>query len=62
MSGWRVVVRPEAGDDIERAAAWYDRQSDGLGSEFAKEVLALLDSLAVNPLLGTRRHPVKNIR
>ena len=27
MNEWRVVVRPEAGDDIERAAAWYFRNS-----------------------------------
>ena len=59
---WRVVIRPEAGEDIERAADWYERQCEGLGSKFAEEILLVLDSLTVDPLLGARRHPVRNIR
>ena len=59
---WRVVVRPEAGDDIVQAADWYDARDEGLGAEFAEEVLRVLDALATNPLLHARRHTRKNIR
>ncbi len=59
---WRVVVRPEAGDDVTEAAAWYNGQRAGLGDEFTEEVLAVFDALEVNPLLNCRRHPRKNIR
>lgn len=59
---WRVVVRDEAGDDIVQAADWHDSEQEGLGSEFIAEVMGVLDSLAVNPLLHPRRHPLKNIR
>ena len=59
---WRVAVRPEAGDDVSEAAAWYDEQRAGLGSEFREEVLQVFDALAVNPLLNCRHHPRKNIR
>lgn len=54
---WRVLVRPEAGEDVEGAAAWYDNRRDGLGDEFVEEVLAVYDALAENPLLNSRRLP-----
>jgi toxin ParE1/3/4 len=59
---WRVVVRPEVERDLSEAAAWYDSQQDGLGSEFREDVLQVLDTLAANPLLNSRRHPRKDIR
>ena len=59
---WRVVVRPEAEDDVVEAAAWYERRSEGLGVRFSGEVIAVFDALAENPLLHCRRHPSKNIR
>ncbi len=58
---WRVVVRPEAGDDLIEAANWYDSRREGLGKEFVGEVLCVLDELAENPRLGSRRHPTKDI-
>lgn len=59
---WQVVVRPEAGDDVEAAAAWYDGRQPGLGDDFVEEVLRVFDALAVNPMLNSLRHPHKNIR
>ncbi len=59
---WRVVVRPEAGDDVVEAAAWYDERRVGLGAEFVEEVRRIFDALAVNPLLTARRDPGKDIR
>lgn len=59
---WQVVSRPEAENDVIEIAAWYDSRSEGLGDRFVDEFLALLDELAVNPLLSCRRDPRKNIR
>ena len=58
---WRVVVRPEAGDDLVEAAKWYDSRREGLGDEFIEEVLQILDALVENPWLGSRRPPQKEI-
>ena len=59
---WQVISRPEAEDDVIEIAAWYDSRSEGLGDRFVYEFLALLDELALNPLLSCRKHPRKNIR
>ncbi len=59
---WQVVARPQAEDDILDAAQWYDSKQAGLGNNFVEEVLAVLDALAINPLLHCRQHPTKNIR
>jgi toxin ParE1/3/4 len=59
---WRVVVRPEVADDISGAADWYDTQREGLGDELIEEVITAFDALVENPLLRSRRHPLKNIR
>ena len=57
---WTVVVRPEAGDDVTEAAAWYDERQQGLGDEFVEEVLRVYDALAMNPYLNSRRHPLQS--
>jgi plasmid stabilization system protein ParE len=59
---WTVVVRPEAGDDVTEAAAWYDQHQEGLGAQFVEAVIEVYDALAVNPHLNSRRHPRKNVR
>ena len=33
-----------------------------LGAQFVEEVIQVWDELTKNPLLGCRRHPIKNIR
>lgn len=58
---WRVVVRPEAGEDMIEVAKWYDSRQEGLGDQFVGEVLRIFDALAENPRLGSRRHPHKDI-
>ena len=57
-----MVVRPEVRADLDEAAAWYERQRAGLGSEFVAEVARVLPSLAENPFLNSRRHRGKHIR
>lgn len=59
---WKVVARPQAEDDVIAAADWYETQRAGLGAEFIDEVLAVLDSLELNPLSNCRQHPTRNIR
>jgi plasmid stabilization system protein ParE len=59
---WEIEFRPEFHDDTIRAADWYDGKQPDLGSDFIDEVIRVLDSLAENPLLNSRRHPTKNIR
>jgi plasmid stabilization system protein ParE len=43
-------VRPEAQDDIEAAALWYEAQREGLGERFVSEVDALIDRIRHHPL------------
>jgi len=44
-----VIVRPLARRDIARAARWYERQSDGLGSRFVAAVDAALAAAGADP-------------
>ena len=44
-----VIVRPLARRDITRAARWYERQSDGLGSRFVAAVDAALAAAGADP-------------
>ena len=46
-----VFVRPEAAQDIEEAASWYEEQSRGLGREFLEEVDRSLQRIAEQPEL-----------
>lgn len=59
---WRVVVLPEFYSDLEEAGEWYEQKLQGLGTRFAGEVLDVWADLAVNPLLGCKKHPRRNIR
>jgi plasmid stabilization system protein ParE len=40
---------PEAETDVAAAAAWYDAQREGLGSEFMGELRRLLNLIEVTP-------------
>ena len=57
-----MLFRPEIEQDVTEAADWYDSKQEDLGRRFREEVIQVFDALAVNPLLGCRRHPHKNIR
>ena len=60
-----VTFRVEAQTEFEEAAAWYEQQRDGLGSEFIAEVQAVLNQISAVPGLyaaiyhGVRRAPVR---
>ena len=51
-----VFVRPEAAQDIEEAASWYEEQSRGLGREFLEEVDRSLQRIAEQPELYPSVH------
>lgn len=59
---WRVSVRGEVANDLEKATAWYDHQQSGLGAELVAEVLRVLDELASNPRLNSQRTRKRDIR
>lgn len=51
-----VRVRPEATQDLEDAATWYEEQSRGLGQEFLDEVCRSLQRVAEEPELYPSVH------
>jgi plasmid stabilization system protein ParE len=62
---YRVIVRPEAEDDLKEAYSWYEDKRTGLGYDFLLQVDAGLNFIARNPNIhpieykGTRKHLVK---
>jgi plasmid stabilization system protein ParE len=59
---WDVLLRPEVEEDISEALLWYEERQIGLGEEFLEELIRVMESLAENAFLSSRRHPSKNIR
>ena len=62
---YRVIVRPEAEDDLKEAYSWYEDKRTGLGYDFLLQVDAGLNFIAKTPTIhpieykGTRKHLVK---
>ncbi len=62
---YRVIVRPEAEDDLKEAYSWYEEKRIGLGYDFLLQVDAGLNFIGRNPNIhpieykGTRKHLVK---
>jgi len=59
---WQVVVRPEAESDVTEAENWYEGQEEGQGAVFREAVIEVLDKLADNPFLNSRKHPLRHVR
>jgi plasmid stabilization system protein ParE len=59
---WQVLVLPEVYEDLQRAAEWYKTKDSSLPARFVEQVIRVWMDLRENPLLGSRRHPVRNIR
>jgi toxin ParE1/3/4 len=47
----QIIVRPLAVEDVVEAAAWYERQAEGLGEELIDEILRAIHRAAANPEL-----------
>lgn len=45
----KLVVQPEAADELDEATDWYEQRAMGLGPEFRAAVRATLDAVLVNP-------------
>ena len=59
---WQLEFRPEVSNDIVEAAEWYESREPGLGRDFVNEIMKVWDAIAVFPMIGSRRHPARNIR
>ena len=50
MAKYKIVVEPDALQDIQEATDWYNEQLKGLGSRFQKQVVTQVNTLKKNPL------------
>lgn len=50
-----IQFLPEAVDDVREAALFYQGRVSGLGSRFRKELNAVLQTIALNPLIKRER-------
>jgi plasmid stabilization system protein ParE len=57
---YKIIIRPEAEDDLEEAFQWYGEQSPGLGLDFLRCIDAAFDIIIENPELYQKVY--KNIR
>ncbi|MDI6800644.1 MAG: type II toxin-antitoxin system RelE/ParE family toxin [Thermodesulfovibrionales bacterium] len=62
---YKVIVRPEAEDDLKEAFSWYEDKRTGLGYDFLLQVDAGINFINRNPEIhpteykGTRKHFIK---
>ncbi|WP_211341342.1 type II toxin-antitoxin system RelE/ParE family toxin [Desulfoglaeba alkanexedens] len=62
---YRVIVRPEAENDLKEAFSWYEDKRQGLGYDFLLQIEAGLKFIERNPEIcppehkGTRKHLIK---
>ena len=45
-----IVVSPEAKNDLDEAAFWYENKSKGLGFRFLNEIKSTLSYIRANPI------------
>jgi len=62
---YKVIVRPEAEDDLKATFSWYEDKRIGLGYDFLLQVDAGINFINRNPEIhpieykGTRKHLIK---
>jgi len=62
---YKVIVRPEAEDDLKEAFSWYEDNRTGLGHDFLMHVDAGINFIKRNPDVhpieykGTKKHLIK---
>ena len=47
----KIIIRPEAENDIFSAFDWYEKQREGLGKEFSQELSDSMDQIIEFPLI-----------
>ena len=50
-----TVFRPEATEDVVRATLYYEVEQIGLGERFTRQIEALVQSIELNPNIGSQR-------
>ncbi len=45
----QLIVRPSAVEDVVEAAAWYEKQAEGLGEDLVNEVVRAIHRAASDP-------------
>ena len=58
----RLIVRPEAEQDIAPAAVWYEEKDNGLGFEFLAEIRNAINRSLQNPELFARLRREPEVR
>ena len=48
---YRLKIKPDAEDDAQESAFWYNAQRENLGAEFLEEIEAVLKLIKNNPFL-----------
>jgi len=62
---YKIIIRPEAEDDLKEAFAWYEDKRKGLGYDFLLQIDAGLKFIKRDPKLlpleykGARKHLLK---
>lgn len=62
---YRVIVRPEAEEDLKKVFSWYEDNRTGLGYDFLLQVDAGINFIKRSPEIhpieykGTRKHLIK---
>jgi len=62
---YKVIIRPEAEDDLKEAFSWYEDKRNGLGHDFMLQIEAGLRFIERKPEIhpaeykGTRKHLIK---
>ena len=57
-----MIVRPEAGLDLEAAALWYDEKEAGLGWQLVLEVRAAIHRASENPMSCLKLRHLPEVR
>ena len=52
----KLILKPDAEDDIDEAARWYEDQRKNIGTEFLNELGEVLNRIKSNPFLFQKKY------
>lgn len=53
---YKIIVKPKAEKELQKALNWYDDQKDGLGIELYIEIADIIDRIKENPNYFQKRY------
>lgn len=53
---YKIIVKPEAEKELQKALNWYDDQKNGLGIELYIEISDIIDRIKENPNYFQKRY------